>query len=230
MPDLTTKKLTIAEYKEAQTKLSELMANAVTGFAAAQQVGDFAAAKAWSETLVLPIKSLKEQFLQLSPRDQFVSKYSVEEINDHQVRFVLPKGVSRIDLLNEAQGIARELYGQDAVFSHQLEKWQKDEDFTSKTTSTTKLWIDGRVKELDAKTRKEQESDLKEQMAPLADLAVAHTAFFILTGKDLFQGQFVRACGGALDFFSRGLGVSRYCDDRSDSGVVSASRSLPSTN
>ena len=229
MPDLTTKKLTIAEYKEAQTKLSELMANAVTGFAAAQKVGDFAAAKAWSETLVLPIKSLKEQFLQLSPRDQFVSKYSVEEINDHQVRFVLPKGVSRIDLLNEAQGIARELYGQDAVYPSQLEDWQKEDDFRTKTTSTTKLWIDGRVKELDAKTRKEQESDLKEQMAPLADLAVAHTAFFILTGKDLFQRQVVRACGGALFFRSFGLDVDNYDDDRGND-VVSASRSLPSTN
>ena len=229
MPDLTTKKLTIAEYKEAQTKLSELMAKAVTGFAAAQQAGDLDQAKAWSETLVLPIKSLKEQFLQLSPRDQFVSKYSVEKINDHQVRFVLPKGVSRIDLLNEAQGIARELYGQDAVYPSQLEDWQKEDDFRTKTTSTTKLGIDGRVEGLDAKSREDQESHLGEMMAPLADLAVAHTAFFILTGKDLFQGQFVRACGGALYFFSFGLVVSNYYDVRSFDDV-SASRSLPSTN
>ena len=74
MPDPTTQKLTIAEYKEAQTKLSELMAKAVTGFAAAQQVGDLDKAKAWSETLVLPIRSLKEQFEQLSPQDQFSSE------------------------------------------------------------------------------------------------------------------------------------------------------------
>ena len=234
MPDLTTKKLTIAEYKEAQTNLSELMANAVTGFAAAQQAGDLDKAKAWSETLVLPIASLKEQFLQLSPRDQVVSKYSVEKINDHQVRFVLPKGVSRIDLLNEAQGIARELYGQDAVRPDHLKNWQKEDDFRSKTTSTTKLGIDGRVNGLDAKTRKEQERLIEKQwgetqMAPLADLAVAHTAFFILTGKDLFQRQVVRACGGALFFRSFGLDVDNYDDDRGND-VVSASRSLPSTN
>ena len=74
MPDPTTQKLTIAEYKEAQTKLSELMKKAVTGFAAAQKVGDLVAAKAWSETLVVPIASLKEQFLQLSPQDQFSSE------------------------------------------------------------------------------------------------------------------------------------------------------------
>ncbi|MCX6113875.1 MAG: hypothetical protein NTV65_01500 [Proteobacteria bacterium] len=149
MPDRTTQKLTIAEYKEAQTKLSELMKNAITGYAAAQQVGDLDAAKAWSETLVLPIASLKEQFLQLSPRDQFVSKYSVEKINALQVRFVLPKGVSRIDLLNEAQGIAMGLYGRDAVYPSQLEDWQKEDDFRTKTTSTTKLGIDGRVEGLD---------------------------------------------------------------------------------
>ena len=234
MPDLTTKKLTIAEYKEAQTNLSELMANAVTGFAAAQQAGDLVAAKAWSETLVLPISSLKEQFLQLSPRDQFVSKYSVEKINDHQVRFIIPKGTSRIDILNEAQGIARELYGRDAVYPSQLKNWQKEDDFRSKTTSTTKLGIDGRVNGLDAKTRKEQERLIEKQwgetqMAPLADLAVAHTAFFILTGKDLFQGQFVRACGGALYFDSDGLDVRNYYDGYGNLGV-SASRSLPSTN
>ena len=230
MPDPITKKLTIAEYKEAQTKLSELMTKAVTGFAAAQQVGDLFAAKAWSETLVVPIASLKEQFLQLSPRDQFVSKYSVEKINDHKVRFVLPKGVSRIDLLNEAQGIARGLYGQDAVGPSQLKDWQKEDDFRSKTTSTTKLAIDGRVKELDAKTRKEQESVIG-AMAPLADLAVAHTAFFILTGEDLFQGRPVRACGGALDFDGNWLGVNRYYfDDDGSRRDVSASRSLPSTN
>ena len=232
MPDPITKKLTIAEYKEAQTKLSELMANAVTGFAAAQQVGDFAAAKAWSETLVVPIASLKEQFLQLSPRDQFVSKYSVEKINDHQVRFVLPKGTSRIDLLNEAQGIAEGLYVRDAVHPPHLKDWQKEDDFRTKTTSITKLGIDGRVEGLDAKSRKEQERLLKEQggeMAPLANLAVAHAAFFILTGKDLFQGQWVLACGGSLCFRSIGLDVVNDWSV-SSKDVVSASRSLPSTN
>ena len=234
MPDPTTQKLTIAEYKEAQLKLSKLMAKAVTGFAAAQKVGDLVAAKAWSETLVLPIASLKGQFEQLSLQERFVYKYSVEKINDHQVRLVLPKGTSRIDLLNEAQGIVRELYGQDAVYTPQLKEWQREDDFRSKTTSKTKLGIDGRVEGLDGKTRKQQERLIKKQwgetqMAPLADLAVAHTAFFILTGKDLFQGQFVRACGGALYFAGYGLDVHFYYDDFSNRDV-SASRSLPSTN
>ncbi|MCX6115736.1 MAG: hypothetical protein NTV65_11065 [Proteobacteria bacterium] len=172
MPDPTTQKLTIAEYKEAQTKLSELMANAVTGFAAAQQVGDLVAAKAWSETLVLPIASLKEQFLQLSPRDQFVSKYSVEKINAHQVRFIIPKGVSRIDLLDEAQGIAMRLYGRDAIEPFQLKNWQKEDDFRTKTTSKTKLGIDGRVKGLDGKTRKQQERLIEKQLVAVRSTSV----------------------------------------------------------
>ncbi len=176
---------------------------------------------------MLPIRSLKEQFEQLSLQERFVSKYSVEKINDHQVRFIIPKGISRIDLLEEAQGIPRGLYGQDAVSPDRLKKWQKEDNFISKTTSTTKLWIDGRVEGLDAKTRKEQESVIG-AMAPLADLAVAHTAFFILTGEDLFQGQSVRACGGSPYFFSFGLDV--HDDTGGDKGGVSASRSLPSTN
>ncbi len=125
MPDPTTQKLTIAEYKEAQTKLSELMTKAVTGFAAAQQAGDLDKAKAWSETLVLPIRSLKEQFEQLSLQERFVYKYSVEKINDHKVGFVLPKGTSRIDLLNEAQGIVRELYGEMSYLPTGLKSGKK---------------------------------------------------------------------------------------------------------
>lgn len=237
MSDPTTNKLTIAEYNEAKLKHSDLMEKAVSGLAAAQQAGDLAAAKAWSETLeilVLPMESLKEQFLQLSPQDQFVSKYSVEKINDHQVRLVLPQGTSRIALLEEAQEIERELYGRDAVYPNQLKKWQNDNDFISKTTSTTKLAIDGRFEGLDAKSREEQELLLKVQcgemqMAPFADLAVAHTAFFILTGKSLFHGQLVRACDGTLFFGSFGLDVCSYDDDVS-SDAMSASRSLPSTN
>lgn len=228
MPDPNTQKLTIAEYNEAKLKLSELMKNAVTGFAAAQKAGDLDKAKAWSETLVQPIASLKEQFLQLSPRDQFVSKYSVEKINAHQVRFIIPKGTSRIELINEAQGIGPGLYWREAVYHYQLKKWQKEDDFTSKTTSTNKLGIDGRVKGLDAKSREEQER-LLGKMAPLADLAVAHATFFILTGKDLFQSQWVRACGGALRFNSYGLAVYSFGNDGSIIDV-SASRSLPSTN
>ena len=120
------------------------------------------------------------------------------------------------------------LYGRDAVWLNKLKDWGKDDNFISKTTSTTKLGIDGRVEGLDAKMREEQESLLNKQMAPFADLAVAHTAFFILTGEDLFQGQIVRACGGALYFSSFGLDVND-CGGYGNVDV-SASRSLPSTN
>ena len=121
------------------------------------------------------------------------------------------------------------LYGRDAVWLNKLKDWGKDDNFISKTTSTTKLGIDGRVEGLDAKMREEQESLLNKQMAPFADLAVAHTAFFILTGKSLFHGQLVRACDGTLFFGSFGLDVCSYDDDVS-SDAMSASRSLPSTN
>jgi hypothetical protein len=55
-------------------------------------------------------------------------------------------------------------------------------------------------------------------------LAAAFVAFYVATGKDLFEGQWVRAAGGALDFDSNGLDVSDIGDDRSFSFVAVSSR------
>jgi hypothetical protein len=63
----------------------------------------------------------------------------------------------------------------------------------------------------------------------IEDLAVAHAAYFIATGKDAFAGNVVRARGGALYFDSDGLDVDYYCDDGGYYNV-SASRALPFPN
>ena len=63
----------------------------------------------------------------------------------------------------------------------------------------------------------------------LCDLAAAHAAYFIATGKDLFARNVVRARGGALYFDANGLRVLDFNDDSRDYRVA-ASAALPSRN
>jgi hypothetical protein len=75
--------------------------------------------------------------------------------------------------------------------------------------------------------RADQEAFLKNMGLPqanLEDLAAAFVAFYVATGKNLFEGKVVRAAGGALHFFSVGLNVYDIDDGSSFSGMAVASR------
>ena len=161
-------------------------------------------------------------------RQEFVTKYNIKVLGDGQVSFTLPSGTSRIDLLNEAQGLAPGLLGRDAVYPSRLETWKKDSAFTAKATENLDRSLDGNVKNSTRMTRAEQEAKGWNNV-DINDLATAHVAYFIATGKDLFANNVVRARGGALYFDDDGLGVYDYYDDLRY-GHVAASAALPSRN
>jgi hypothetical protein len=161
-------------------------------------------------------------------RQEFVTKYSIKVLGEGQVSFTLPSGTSRIDLLNEAQALAPDLLGRNAVHPSRLEPWKKDSAFTAKVKEGLKRPIDGNVRGSTRMTTPEQEARGWNNV-DLCDLATAHVLYFIATGKDLFAGNVVRARGGALYFHADGLdvyvhyGAGRYYD-------VAASAALPSRN
>ena len=161
-------------------------------------------------------------------RQEFIAKYSIKVFAGSQVSFTLPSGTSRIDLLNEAQGLASDAFGRNAVYPSRLETWKKDSAFTAKATENLERSLDGNVKNSTRMTRGEQEAKGWNNV-DLCDLATAHVAYFIATGKDLFANNVVRARGGALDFSADGLGVTGFLDgDRYRN--VAASAALPSRN
>jgi hypothetical protein len=104
-----------------------------------------------------------------------------------------------------------------------------------RTEKTLSLRIDGNVRGSTNHTFAEQVAKGWNDVA-VEDLAVAHAAFYLLTGEDLFRGNVVRAaCSATLMFLGEGLNLCHYpdltnshMDDASDSRA--ASRSLPSTN
>jgi hypothetical protein len=161
-------------------------------------------------------------------RQEFITKYDVKVLADGQVSFTLPSGASRLDLLNDAQALAPELLNRPAVYADRLAKWAQDTAFTTKVTEATSRSIDGNVSDSTRKTRAEQEAKGWNNV-DLADLATAHQAYLIATGKDLFNGNVVRARGGALNFNAFGLDVYDFSvDDRSN--FVAASASLSPRN
>jgi hypothetical protein len=161
-------------------------------------------------------------------RQEFVTKYNVEVLGDSKVSFTLPSGSSRLDLLNDSQAITPELLRQPAIYAARLAQWAKDPAFTEKVAEDTLRSVDGNVNNSARMTRSEQEAKGWNNV-DLADLATAHQAYLIATGKDLFANKVVRARGGALYFYVHGLGVVDCYDDsrRSD---VAASAALPARN
>jgi hypothetical protein len=165
-----------------------------------------------------------------------ISKYKIEVLGESQVTLTLPKGTTRADFLTEVQAVAAELYGRNAIYPSRLETWAKDQAFTSKKSKAETTSIDGNVKGSTDKIRSAQETFLKKQglsMPELENLAVAHAAYFLATGKDLFAGNVVRARGGALRFNDFGVRVSDFVGGGGDDGrygSVAASAALPSRN
>ena len=163
-------------------------------------------------------------------KQAFLDTYSVKVLDDgpHQVSFTIPEGKSRMDLIKDAHELAQALYNRPGVYPDRLATWQSDPQFTQAVTQATPAAIDGCVPHSTNKPRSEQEANGWNDV-DIRDLAAAHQAFFVATGKDLFNGKVVRARGGALDFDSVGLVVYNYHDDN-PSFDVAASRSLPLPN
>jgi hypothetical protein len=166
----------------------------------------------------------------LTAAEIFLARYNVEVVNEHTVSFVIPKGVSRIEILQEAQALVTD---RDLIWPDQLAEWITDPKFTTEATTSELVCIDGHVPKSTNKTRSQQEALVgKENPPTLEDLAVAFAVNWIVTGESLFGwydksiswSYVVRAAGGALDFFSFGLYVSDITVDDSRAYVAVSSR------
>ena len=133
-------------------------------------------------------------------------------------------------MILEAHALVAERDKRDLVWRGDLKEWGNNARFTASCESPERIQIDGHVEGGDGKTRKQQEQLLTTkglEQAQLEDLAAAFVANYVATGEDLFEGQWVRAVGGALTFSGHGLHVFGIDDDDSISNVAVASRVRP---
>jgi hypothetical protein len=218
----------VTEYRGIAAELHALRQRVKREFDSAVTDGDKQAARDALDQLKASRETFKELRSTLSPTDLFIAKYNIQVHGPHEVSFVLPKGVSRYEMLCEAQGLVAETEnGRNLVWPNQLKQWERDKTFKVTTTIPERIQIDGHVEGGDGMSRANQETFLKSKGLPqanLEDLAAALVAFYVATGKNLFEGKRVRAAGGVLRFHSFGLDVSDIGDDDGNSDVAVSSR------
>ncbi len=216
----------IKQYREAAIALHELRLSTEQRIQAALESGDKQAARDALAALKASGEKFQELRSNLTARDLFVAKYNIEVHGPHEVSFVLPQGVSRFEMLSEAQGLVDDRV---LVYPNQLKRWQSDPAFEKRCDVPERIQINARVQGGHAKGRAKQEKlveSLKLTLPSLEDLAAAFVAHYVATGEPLF-GWFnnynytyvVRAAGGALRFYGSGLDVYDIHDDNSLSYV-----------
>ena len=212
MPHESYDRKQLQDLKAAAKALHELSLGVERAIDSAAETGELQKAKDAFAELELKTGEYERFRATLSPEVLFLAKYNVEVHGPHEVSFVLPKGVSRIEMLQEAQSLVDD---RDLIFPDHLTKWQEDSNFTSVAATTQRIHIDGHVEGGDAKSREQQEAFLTAQglqMPSLEDLAAAFVAHYIATREPLFgfyknndYTYVVRAAGGALGFNGDGL-------------------------
>jgi hypothetical protein len=223
----------LLSFRQAAAELAEFRKNAEISLEEAATKGDLKAAKDILEQASLKTKAYEELREKLGPIGIFLAKYGVEVINDHTILFVLPKGCSRIDILNEAQGLVGGIRNGDLIYPDHLKRWQQDGRFTKQTAASERICIDGHVKGGDAMKRGPQEkfvADKKLSLPSIEDLAVAFALHWVATGEPLFEwydqsiswSYLVRGAGGSLYFPHVGL-VAYGVDDDGDNPNVAVS-------
>lgn len=230
MPELQFNQANIKQYREAAIALHELRLTTEQQIQAALESGD----KQGARDALAALKASGEKFQELrstlTARELFVAKYNIQVHGPHEVSFVLPKGVSRYEMLSEAQGLVEE---RDLVYPERLERWRDDSAFQKSSDTPERIRIDGHVQGGDAKDRATQTSLVEGRgltLPFLEDLAAAFVAHYVATGEPLFgwldkanQWSFVvRAAVGALDFPGGGLGVFDVRDDAGNGSVAVA--------
>lgn len=177
----------------------------------------------------------------LGPNGVFQAKYGVGVINDHAVSFVIPKGCSRIEIVEEALGLVA---GRHLLSPEYLTTCRKSPRFQAQVRQTLSLGIDGHVEKLDGMGYWQQDALLMSKgfsPAKLEDLVVAFAVFYVATGASLFgpkkagalQEEWMVRCasqgGGeshsyALQFTDRGLTLEYLGEAATATNVAIASR------
>jgi hypothetical protein len=206
-------KVTPKMYQAAKERLEDARDVALRGRAAVERSGDIEAGERNLAQLRAAVDEFRGLRSRMTKQDIFVAEFSIEVLSPHEVSLVLPHGVSRLDFLQRAQEISREFRGQNAIADFQLaSSYPLEVVFREPMRSRLFIAIDGCVggtvgKDFPAKVRVLHSLGLEE--APAEDVIVAHVAFYVATGNDLFMNKEVRARSVILSFFEN-EGLLKY--------------------
>ena len=118
MSSLRYNEAKVREYREAAMKHHDVLSTAEERMDAAIENGNKAAAQAALDEATSSGEAFKALRSTLSRTDLFVAKYNIQVHNSHEVSFVLPRGVSRYEMLCEAQELVKNRDQRDLVYQN----------------------------------------------------------------------------------------------------------------
>jgi hypothetical protein len=231
-------------YRQKAAELGAIRERVAEVLEQSKRSGDLTPVTPLLDELNLRTKKLEEFRATLAPSDLFMAKYNVMVHNSRAVSFVIPKGISRFEILAEAEGLRRA----DAVYSYggALVKLFQKEAFRRAAPTSESVGIDVSAKGLANLTLHQQEAWLADQrfrdkgylgMASLEDVVVAFAAFWVATQSSLFRINFyeslvpqsdqIRTVGGTLRLKGFILGLYDTPDSNRSFDIVPAARFTP---
>lgn len=157
-------------------------------------------------------------------RDALMKQFRIKVVGRGKIRLELGN-TSRIDFLRRVQAATLKLYRRSAVRPEVLKEWAGDSVFTERPAAGGRIGVNGNVAGSIEQTMAEQDAKGLNDVS-LCDLAVAHAAYFLVTGRNMFGGNRVRACDGELYFYPCGLDYRDWFEDFRDRSLA-ASKALP---
>ena len=212
MTELTSSAKKIQEYREQAAALKDFYDIHFKELCCERKLQDLQAKAAELQSLTATFEELRQQ---LTPSEIFIATYGVTVLDDHTVSFVIPKGVSRLSILQTANTLTTD---RPLINSQHLKQWGSISAFRTKLKESQLICIDGEVPHTAGKHREEQELMVgRSNLALVEDLAVAFAVNWIVTGRPLFGSRpdtirvdTVRAANHrALKFTSNGLAQCR---------------------
>ena len=127
-------------------------------------------------------------------------EYGIEVLGPCQVRVALD-GHTHFDMLTKLSEAAVRAHGRESVYTDVLDRWIGEASFNTATKAGTFIAINGNVPDEEVRTN-------RGKCASLPDLALAHAAYFLATGQDLFAGNVGCAKENELCFYTFGLDIA----------------------
>lgn len=194
------------------------------------------------DELILRTKAMEDLKSSLGQTNIFLAKYGVDVINHHTVSFVIPRGCSRIEMLDEARQLVLEKDNRHLVGGDLLSKLRNLRELATPAASSEHICIDGNYEGTCNQAKPQQEQLLSSRGLTLPrfeDLVVAFALHWVATSGPLLQwyeynpraprkqhSYIIRAQTEALDFRDDGL-RSTSVDERSSHKMVAAAARIP---
>ena len=207
---------TLDEYQRAVEKLSAARELAQSTHEDAQSRGDAAATAQNLADLSTALADFKKVREGLSPVDLLRVESNAEIVGDHHIAFVLPRGVSKLELLERAQEVYQETSSDHLIQPDTLVIWAKNPAFQETYDTPQRIEVIGCVPDSPGLSKEPQEALLAQQGCRFANPAEASLGFalyLIFTKESFFDGRAARTSGETIGQANIGL-MKVYDSDR----------------